>query len=100
MDDASGGGEPTFQRHDGSEARVSRTARLIQEDPPPSGVPLVTQVSRWDRLKDPVGVLNGFARHVEPDTDAHLVLAGPGKSSVADDPEDEEVLGEVTEAWR
>jgi hypothetical protein len=35
-------------------------------------------VSRWDRLKDPVGVIEGFAEHVAPNLDEiHLVLAGP-----------------------
>jgi len=56
---------------------------------------LVVQVSRWDRLKDPVGVLESFARGVAPATDAHLVLAGPAVSGVDDDPEQPEVLNAV-----
>jgi trehalose synthase len=55
----------------------------------------VLQVSRWDRLKDPAGVMQAFARHVAPRVDAHLVLAGPETTSVTDDPEQQEVLGEV-----
>ena len=55
----------------------------------------VIQVSRWDRLKDPEGVLEAFARHIAPRSDAHLVLAGPSTAAVADDPEGAEVLSEV-----
>jgi trehalose synthase len=54
--------------------------------------PLVVQVSRWDRLKDPLGVLTGFAEHVRSDEAAHLVLAGPDVEAVADDPEGAAVL--------
>ena len=35
------------------------------------------QVSRWDSLKDPIGVIEGFAHGVAPQSDAHLVYAGP-----------------------
>lgn len=56
---------------------------------------VVLQVSRWDQLKDPVGVLNAFASHVAPRTDAWLVLAGPAAESVKDDPEQPKVLREV-----
>ena len=60
-----------------------------------------SQVSRWDRLKDPVGVLQGFAEHVHAETrTAHLVLAGPDVDAVADDPEGAEVLAEVEAVWR
>jgi trehalose synthase len=92
------GGEPTealFQRFDGSTARVARRAELVQDDPVPEGAPLVSQVSRWDRLKDPVGVLNTFAEYNRIE-DAHLLLAGPSVAGVADDPEGAEVLEEVT----
>ncbi len=60
----------------------------------------MVQVSRWDRLKDMGGVLEGFARHVPAESRAHLVLAGPASSGVADDPEAEEVWNEVAGAWR
>jgi trehalose synthase len=55
----------------------------------------VLQVSRWDRLKDPLGVIEGFAEHVAPHTDAHLVYAGPAVDAVDDDPEGAEVLEEA-----
>jgi trehalose synthase len=60
---------------------------------------MVVQVSRWDRLKDPAGVLEMFARHVAPRADACLVLAGPAVTGVDDDPEQPEVLADVTSRW-
>ena len=56
-------------------------------------------MSRWDRLKDPTGVLEGFAHHVAPDLGAHLILGGPAIGSVSDDPEEGAVLREVRAAW-
>jgi hypothetical protein len=58
----------------------------------------VLQVSRWDPLKDPLGVLQGFVRHVPDQLGAHLVLAGPAATSVSDDPESEQVLQQVRRA--
>jgi trehalose synthase len=93
------GGTPTFVGQDGSKAEVTRRAEVVEEAPVPASAPLVVQVSRWDRLKDPIGVLKGFANHVARDLDAHLILAGPASSTVADDPEAEEVLAEVRKVW-
>ena len=62
--------------------------------PVPAEASVVTQVSRWDRLKDPSGVLRSFAAHCH-DPDVHLLLAGPSVDSVADDPEQTDVLAEV-----
>ena len=91
----------TFTRYDGSPGRVDRRCDIISTGPPPGvDTPLVTQVSRWDRLKDPMGVMLGFAEHACDGTEAHLVLAGPNVSGVTDDPEGAAVLDEVTEAWR
>jgi trehalose synthase len=89
---------PTFRRIDGHEGTVAGTARLIPSEPVPDGVPLVVQVSRWDRLKDPLGVLRGFVDHLAPSSDAHLVLAGPALDGIADDPTEGEVLAEVLDA--
>jgi trehalose synthase len=89
-----------FERVDGSLARVTRSARLIEEHQLRLDTPLVVQVSRWDRLKDPLGVLAGFAEHVQLQEEPHLVLAGPDVTAVADDPEGAEVLAEVEQAWR
>jgi trehalose synthase len=52
-------------------------------------------VSRWDRLKDPGGVLHAFAEGIASCTDAHLVLAGPSTAAVADDPEGPAVLADM-----
>jgi trehalose synthase len=94
-----GGLEPTtFVRRDGSPGRVDHHADILQTGPPPPpDAPLITQVSRWDRMKDMPGVMAGFAEHVD---DAHLVLAGPVVTGVTDDPEGGEVLEECIEAWR
>lgn len=93
-------GSATFVRQDGSPGRVDRKAMFHDGgDAPPAGVPLVVQVSRWDRLKDPVGVIQGFADHVAAHTDAHLVMAGPAVEAVSDDPEGAEVLEESRAAW-
>ena len=59
----------------------------------PHNKPLVTQVSRYDRLKDPIGVIEAF-KLVRKYNDCHLVLAG---SHASDDPESGEVLEEVRE---
>jgi len=92
-------GEPVVPLADGTQVRVTRAAELIERGPVPSTAPLVVQVSRWDRLKDPVGVLTGFAAEVPADLGAHLVLAGPAVGAVSDDPEGAEVLAEVRAAW-
>ena len=55
--------------------------------------PIVTQVSRFDRLKDPVGVVQAF-KLARKYVDCQLVLAGGGAS---DDPEGALVLREVKE---
>jgi trehalose synthase len=56
--------------------------------------PILTQISRFDRLKDPLGVLRAY-RIVKRYFDCQLVLAGGGAS---DDPEGSAVLAEVREA--
>ena len=95
------GGPPVYTRYDGTPGRVDRRCEVLSTGPPPGPAdPLVVQVSRWDRLKDPVGVMLGFAEQVAPHSDAHLILAGPTVHSVADDPESAEVLDEVVVAWR
>jgi trehalose synthase len=98
-------GRVDFVRRDGTSGVLRshrRSGELLQgSDPPPLSVPLVVQVSRWDRLKDMAGVMEGFVRAVDDDdlTGAHLMLAGPEVSGVADDPEGAEVLGDCREEW-
>jgi trehalose synthase len=56
--------------------------------------PILTQISRFDRLKDPVGVIRAY-RIVKRYFDCQLVLAG---GAASDDPEGAEVLKEVRHA--
>jgi trehalose synthase len=56
--------------------------------------PILTQISRFDRLKDPVGVIRAY-RIVRRYFDCQLVLAG---GSASDDPEGAVVLKEVKRA--
>jgi trehalose synthase len=88
-------GPATFLRTDGTPGRVDRAAEMIQDSPVPDDVPLITQVSRWDRLKDPFGLIEAFRRQVAAGTAGHLLLAGPDISRIVDDPEGAEVLKEV-----
>lgn len=57
--------------------------------------PVLVQVSRFDRFKDPVGVVRAFRLAREFYPGLQLVLAG---GTATDDPEGEEVLREVREA--
>ena len=90
-----GDGDPTFRRGDGSEARVSSQAELFEDSRLTTADKIVLQVSRWDRLKDPEGVIRGFAEHACHETGAHLIYAGPAVDDVSDDPEGKEVLEEA-----
>ena len=55
--------------------------------------PIITQISRFDRLKDPVGVIEAY-RLVKRYVDCHLILAG---GTATDDPEGLKVLEEARE---
>jgi len=90
-------GDADFMRSDGSRAHISRRVEGMPEGGLPDDAKIVLQVSRWDRLKDPIGVMDGFAQHVAPDIDAHLILAGPAPTSVSDDPEQPQILRELSE---
>ncbi len=57
----------------------------------PADRPIILQVSRFDRFKDPIGVIRAFEM-VRKYNDCILVLAG---SPASDDPEGELVLNEV-----
>lgn len=58
--------------------------------------PIITQISRFDRLKDPLGVIQAYFQ-VKKYIDCQLVLAG---GTAVDDPEGLEVLEEVKEKAR
>jgi trehalose synthase len=78
--------------------------------------PIVLQVSRWDRLKGFAPLLHGFVglkrdfradpsiarsdRHGRTIELARLVLAGPDPASIQDDPEADQVLKELSDAYR
>ncbi len=62
----------------------------------PRDKPVITQISRFDRLKDPLGVIAAYAQ-VKRYNDCRLVLAG---GTAADDPEGAQVLREVQERSR
>jgi trehalose synthase len=70
---------------------ISEVLSRYQVDPQR---PILTQISRFDRLKDPVGVIRAY-RIVKRYFDCQLVLAG---GSASDDPEGSEVLKEVQHA--
>jgi trehalose synthase len=96
--DASGA-RPAFRRMDGDAGEVRRRAEMIEDQPLRARDAYVLQVSRWDALKDPLGVIGGFAEHVAPYSDAHLVYAGPAVQAVADDPEGATVLESARALW-
>jgi len=91
---------PTFRHMDGTPGRVDRRADMCEVAPLSPEDRVVAQVSRWDRLKDPLGVLHGFVQHVADRSEAHLLLAGPANEAVADDPEGAQVYAEVLAAWQ
>jgi trehalose synthase len=72
-------------------AQVNKVLEKYQIDP---GRPVLTQISRFDRFKDPLGVVAAY-RLVKKRHRCQLVLAGGG---AADDPEGEKVLRDVQEA--
>lgn len=93
---------PTYERSDGTSVTLAARPTLLDSDGPPdwSHAPMVVSLARWDRLKDPIGILSGFLDRVLPASNAHLLLAGPDANQVADDPEAVAVLDEVRERWR
>jgi trehalose synthase len=96
-------------QRDGSFAPATRPDDLGLMDRP-----IVTQISRWDRLKGFAPLLQGFARmkassfmdrNAVSERDRYrlslsrLVLAGPDPDSVSDDPEGQEVFNEICSLW-
>jgi trehalose synthase len=57
----------------------------------PTDRPLVTQISRFDRWKDPMGVIDAF-REARKQVDCTLVLVG---NNASDDPEGEKILESI-----
>lgn len=78
------------KNRDVSEDEMRETVERLQI---PLDRPVILQVSRFDRFKDPIGVIKAY-RMAKKYNDCILVLAG---SAAADDPEGEMVLREVRE---
>ena len=74
-----------------SEAEVAAIMERLQI---PTDKPIITQVSRFDRLKDPLGVIEAFKK-IQPYVTARLLLVG---GSADDDPEGAQVLAEARTA--
>lgn len=79
-----------------SEKNIDLTSKEIREVRDEFGIdpdrPMILQVSRFDRFKDPVGVIRAYQLAKKFSPALQLVLAGGGAS---DDPEGEIVLAEV-----
>jgi trehalose synthase len=95
-------GRAAFCRRDGSSGHVGRRCLVVRAAHPVRlGVdPLVVNITRWDRLKDPLGVMESFTGGVLDRVEARLILAGPPVDAVADDPEAAAVYREVERRWR
>ncbi len=92
-------GDTRFVRMDGTAGRVDQRARITEVGPLPQDAQLILQVSAWDRLKDPAGVIESFAQSVAPHTSAHVVIAGPKADDRKKEPEAQAVLDETLSAW-
>jgi trehalose synthase len=73
-----------------TDEEISETLNRFQI---PTDRPIILQVSRFDRFKDPIGVIKAY-RIVKKYNDCIFILAG---SPATDDPEGEAVLNEVRE---
>ncbi len=78
------------KNRDLTESEIRETVQRLNV---PLDKPVILQVSRFDRFKDPLGVLQAY-RIIKKYNDCILVLAG---SPATDDPEGEAVLKEVRE---
>jgi trehalose synthase len=72
---------------------ASETDEVLNKFKIPSDRNIILQVSRFDRFKDPIGVIKAY-RIVKKYNDCILILAG---SPATDDPEADAVLNEVKE---
>ena len=74
------------------DAFIQKTLERFGLDP---DRPLITQVSRFDKLKDPLGVIEAFKKLKRTHPKAQLVLAG---GAASDDPESVHILPAIQEA--
>lgn len=93
-------GVPTAVLLDGRSVDVRRRANVLREGRPARlGIdPLVVALARWDWVKDPIGIMTGFARHIEH-PNARLIIAGPAAGAVTDDPGGRAVLRATRAEW-
>lgn len=80
--------------HKNYEITDEQISRMLNHFNIPTDKPIITQVSRFDRFKDPAGVVEVYKR-VRERVDCRLVLAG---NMATDDPEGADVLAEVRAA--
>ena len=73
------------------ELEAKEQEKILEELGLPQDKPILLQVSRFDRFKDPLGVIKAY-QLVKETVDCRLVLAGGGAT---DDPEGAEVLNKV-----
>ena len=85
--------DPLSEKNQPLKARDVR--RVLEEFGIDPNRPIILQVSRFDRFKDPVGVIQAYQLATEFVPSLQLVLVG---GTAADDPEGEMVLREVREA--
>ncbi|HEY7268427.1 MAG TPA: glycosyltransferase [Dehalococcoidia bacterium] len=90
-----------FAAPDGTPRSVARRSHVLgSAELPVWDEPLVVQVSRWDPLKDPIGVIEAFVGlRQNGGGAAHLVLVGPEVTGVADDPEAGAVMENTLAHW-
>src|SRR4029079_9501059 len=98
-------------RGDPRAATRGAPAEVISDGPPPRpGIePIVLSLCRWDRLKDPTGIIDVFVATIasRPRTplplaahsSAQRLLAGPAVGGVEDDPESADVFRTVLARW-
>jgi trehalose synthase len=91
--------QPAYTREDGTAAQVHTPVGFLgASGPVPRDAVVVLQVGRWDRIKDPEGVINLFTEHLaQRHHGVHLVLAGPSVNGVSDDPEGAEVAAQCAQ---
>ncbi len=68
--------------------------KVLEKYQIPRDKPIITQISRFDYLKDPVGVIEAY-RLVKKRIDCQLIIAG---GTATDDPESTKVFAETQEA--
>ena len=73
---------------------ASYVASVLENYQIPTDKPIVTQISRYDPWKDPVGVIQAY-KMARKYVECRLLLVG---DKAADDPEAEEILARVKEA--